>query len=118
MGKRRGRAHKMRDRNMLQAVAFGMVTLPRYTEELSGQAEIARQRLAVKHACMRAAIELGWQLRHSLHTNMFECWRPGMDIPWRGPGHLRDINVESEQWYLQQCCRLIVKKSLLNEEGT
>lgn len=118
MGKRRVRANKMRDRNMLQAVALGLASLPEYPDYPADQSETAKQRIAIKKACARAALELGWQLRHSLHSVAYECWRPGMDIPWQAPGHLRDTNVGPEQWYLQQCCRLIVKKSLLNEEGT
>jgi hypothetical protein len=104
MGKRRGRGSKARDRNMLQAVALGLVTLPGACVE----------RNAIHKACIRAARELGWELRRPPAGPYWawQVWRPGMDLPWY---EYKPGMWNNEALRLQSCCRLIVKKSILNE---
>jgi hypothetical protein len=116
MGKRRGRGSKARDRNMLQAVALGLVTLPRYYEGVSSD-EVGKGRFAIKRACLVAAADLGWKLRRSNAVVTWEIWRPRMSIPWR-PATPANMPDDLEQWALQHCCREIMRVSILNEEDT
>jgi hypothetical protein len=117
MGKRRDVKSKARDRNMLQAVALGLVTLPPLNFDDPEGGDPHPERNVICDACVRAARELGWALRRSPTGEHYswQVWRPGMGLPWY---EYKPYMWNNEALRLQSCCRMIMKKSILNEEGT